>query len=266
MIDRYLDRIGFSGPVRRDAETLAALQLATMMTVPFENLDVFAGLRPSTLPDWSVPKVVERRRGGWCFEINGAFGAVLTEMGFDVAYHSARVHSAGAWGPALDHLCLVVNAGGERWLVDAGFGDSAVTPVALDARERQERRPRDVRIVDVLEGWVYQERTGDDAWENQYLIDPVPRPLAAFQGRSDALATGDGGGHFTAKPFATRALDGEGSRVWLLKDRVEFRRGDGHQPRTSIPVGRGEWGDVLWVWFGLEAPVGVLERVAASTL
>jgi N-hydroxyarylamine O-acetyltransferase len=232
-----------------------------MTTVAFENLDVVAGVAPPTTTDWSIPKIVDRRRGGWCYEINSTFGALVEEIGFEVAYHSARVHDPATHetGPPLDHLCLVVTVEGRRHLVDAGFGDSSVSPVALDDPGDQNRLPCRARVEHRPEGWAYLEWMHGDHWELQYLIDPEPVELSVFQRRSDQLSAGAGSGHFTEKPFATRALDHRGDRVWLLRDRLELRRGDGHQGRTATPV--TDWDAVLVEWFGMEAPAAVLDRM-----
>lgn len=235
-----------------------------MTSVAFENLDVVARTPVRTTIDWSIPKVVDRGRGGWCFEINGAFAALLETLGYEVARHSARVFHppTGGLGPALDHLCLIVTLDGERWLVDAGFGDSSVTPVRLDTPEPQDRRPRRAKIErSTAGGWRYSEWMHWDDWELQYEIDPQPTELGDFQSRSDELASGADGGHFTEKPFATRALNDQGDRVWLLRDRIKIRRGDGHQMPEERSVPPGRWADVLAEWFGMAAPSAILETL-----
>lgn len=256
-VDRYLARIGYDGPTSVDPDTLAALQTAHMVAVPFENLHVVAGHPMSTALEWSWPKIVERRHGGWCFELNGAFGALLQRLGFDVGRHSARVWdpATGALGPDLDHLCLVVHVDGERWLVDVGFGDSALTPVRLDTDVVQPRVPRDVRIERRGHRVRYLEDVQGE-WVLQYELGLDAQPLAAFQPRSDALAAGAGSGYFSAKPFATRALDAAGSRVWLLRDRLKVA--DGRARRlTETPVPDDEWDAALATWFSMERPPAV---------
>src|SRR6516225_7933206 len=91
-IDDYLDRIGVAPPLRPDHSTLAMLQQAHLDTVPFENLSIHLG-EPITLTvDALVDKIVRRRRGGFCYELNGAFGALLTSLGFQVTLMAARVY------------------------------------------------------------------------------------------------------------------------------------------------------------------------------
>lgn len=254
-VDRYLARIGYTGDPIPTASVLAALQLAHMIAVPFENLDVVARRPVSTEVAWSYPKVVDAGRGGWCFELNGSFGALLEALGFRVAYHSARVWDAAAkeLGPELDHLCLLVEAAGDRWLVDVGFGDSALTPLRFDTGDVQERRPRRCRLDRTGDEVEYLEWMPSNDWELQYTVDLAPRTLGDFQARSDALASGAGGGYFTEKPFATRALSGDGSRVWLLKDRLKRAEGSRHE-QVETPVDESAWDVMLREWFGMSRP------------
>jgi N-hydroxyarylamine O-acetyltransferase len=255
-VERYLNRIGHHGPTEPTAETLAALQLAHMIAVPFENLHVVHGTQMRTDLGWSYPKIVEHGRGGWCFELNGAFGALLEALGFPVTYLSARVWDPQhkELGPPLDHLCLLVTASDERWLVDVGFGDSAVTPVRFDTDDEQDRRPRRCRVERVGDLVHYLEWMPWGDWEIQYGIDLTPRTLAEFQPRSDALAAGAGDGYFSSKRFATRALDDRGGRVWLLKDRLKQVAGGASHP-TEVPVAPNDWEPTLQRWFGMSLPL-----------
>ncbi|UCH26235.1 MAG: arylamine N-acetyltransferase, partial [Trueperaceae bacterium] len=130
-VKHYLERIGYRGPVDVSARTLASLQRAHLHTVPFENLDVCLGreivLEPAALYD----KIVVRRRGGFCYELNGLFAWLLTELGFEVTLLSARVFGERGLGPEFDHLTLRVDLS-EPWLVDVGFGDGFDETLQID--------------------------------------------------------------------------------------------------------------------------------------
>jgi len=83
-VGAYLNRIGFDGAPRQRADTLRALHAAHLETVPFENLDIHLG-RPIVLDEAAFfDKIVRRGRGGFCFELNGLFAALLRALGFDV--------------------------------------------------------------------------------------------------------------------------------------------------------------------------------------
>src|SRR5215204_5389972 len=142
----YLERINYSGPLEPTAETLRRLQLAHLLAVPFENLSIRAG-EPIVLDDEALfEKVVGRRRGGFCYELNGLFAALLRALGFQVTLLSAGVARAdGTFGPDFDHMALLVTLE-DRWLADVGFGDSFRDPLRLDERGEQPEGPRAFRI------------------------------------------------------------------------------------------------------------------------
>lgn len=172
--DAYLERIGYQGPVTPSAETLRQLQLAHLLAVPFENLSIHLG-EPIVLDDELLfDKIVVRRRGGFCYELNGLFAALLRALGFDVALLSAAVKKPGeGYGPAFDHMVLMVTLA-ERWLVDVGFGDSFNEPLLLDERGEQVQRDRAYRLA--LEGgrFVLWQRGRELAWKPQYRFDLTP--------------------------------------------------------------------------------------------
>src|SRR5688500_12747402 len=131
-IDAYLERINYRGPLEPTAETLRGLQVAHLLAVPFENLSIHAG-EPIVLDDEALfDKVVARRRGGFCYELNGLFAALLRALGFEVEMLAAAVaRSTGEFGRDFDHMTLLVNLK-QRWIADVGFGDSFIEPLLLD--------------------------------------------------------------------------------------------------------------------------------------
>jgi N-hydroxyarylamine O-acetyltransferase len=146
-VDAYLARIGYRGPRDAAAATLRALHRAHMECVPFENLDIHAG-RPIVLDEGALfDKIVRRRRGGFCYELNGLFSALLRGLGFPTTRLSAGVLDAeGEFGPDFDHMILLVELE-ERWLADVGFGDSFCEPLRLDVRDHQVRDGRVYRVT-----------------------------------------------------------------------------------------------------------------------
>lgn len=131
-LDRYFARTGYRGPREATLGTLRGLHRAHLLTIPYENLDIHLG-RPLTLdPDSTFTKLVDERRGGWCFEMNGVFGRVLETLGFDVRYLSAAVGRATrGWRAQGNHLVLLVRLD-RPWLADVGFGDGFLTPLPLE--------------------------------------------------------------------------------------------------------------------------------------
>jgi N-hydroxyarylamine O-acetyltransferase len=136
-VPSYLARINYSGSIARDVQTLRALHRAHLLTVPFENLDIAAGRKIVLDEEAILRKVIEQRRGGFCYELNGAFAALLQALEFRVTLLSARVSGdQGKESPEFDHLTLRVDLD-EPWLVDVGFGESFLEPLRMDLRTAQ---------------------------------------------------------------------------------------------------------------------------------
>ena len=178
----YLTRLRYSKSVKPDAETLHGLQLAHLLNVPFENLDI--GLkRPIQLSEEALwEKIIVRKRGGFCYELNGLFAWLLKQIGFDVTYLNARVFNReGKLGIGFDHLALLVKLPHEstRWLADVGFGDSFTTPLSFEERDERAQGVRAYRLEQTPEGYVTWQKNYDGAWERQYFFDLQPRSFPA---------------------------------------------------------------------------------------
>ena len=184
-ITAYLDRIGVTDPagaLKPDVDTLNMLHRAHVLAVPFENLSVH-------LPDEEislelaalVDKIVTRRRGGFCYELNGLFAALLESIGFGVERMAARTYSAelGAFtNNPLDHLALrVTDTAGDVWLADVGFGKHSERPLRYAERGEQRDPFGTLRIKETTDGLL--DVLLDDA--PQYRIDPRALALADFE-------------------------------------------------------------------------------------
>jgi N-hydroxyarylamine O-acetyltransferase len=128
----YFNRIGFTGPARPDLATLKAVQRAHALGISYENLDVQLGRPLTTDPAAAFDKIVRRRRGGWCYEMNGVLGAALDAIGFKVTRLAGGVMRSLRGDDALgNHLVLLVDLEGEHWIADVGFGDGPREPYPL---------------------------------------------------------------------------------------------------------------------------------------
>ncbi len=185
----YLQRISYQGSLAPTPATLRDLHIAHMRTVPFENLDIQMG-RPITLAeDRFFNKIVTHRRGGWCFELNGFFAALLRELGFRVAFLSARERSDdGEFGPDFDHLTLLVQLD-QPWIADVGWGDFCDEPLRLDDTIEQTRDGRTFRFSRESEYWRYWVREKGSKWKLEYIFTLEPRRLQDFADRCDYLQT-----------------------------------------------------------------------------
>ena len=173
-IETYLSRIGYGGPFVATHEVLRGLQAAHLLSVPFENLDIVPLHRPIRLDEASLwEKLVIQRRGGFCYELNGLFGGLLTAAGFDVTYLDARVFRRdGSLGIDFDHLALLVRLPGDAttWLADVGFGDFSLEPLPLQEGESAQGL-RAYRLESTSDGFVTWQRQYNGTWERQYFFD-----------------------------------------------------------------------------------------------
>jgi N-hydroxyarylamine O-acetyltransferase len=223
-VQAYLDRIGYAGSTAPDLATLAALQRAHMLSVPFENLDIHLGRRLVLDPVANHEKIVGRGRGGWCFELNGLFGWLLEQIGFDVTLLGARVNTGEERGSDLAHLLLRVDLA-EPYIADVGFGEGAFEPVPL---------------AGISDG-VIAHQDG-----HRVVFTQQPRSIDEFQPMCDHLQT-SADSVFVRSRFAVLALpDG---RIKLRGDELIEQHGDA--VTTRVLGCDDEWRAVLRDRFGV---------------
>ena len=174
-VSAYLDRIGARRPDRPDQQGLHDLHQRHLRTVPFENLSIHLGQEIVLEPAALVDKLVLARRGGFCYEVNGALAALLTALGYPVTLLGARVYEDSGFGPPFDHLALRVDAP-DPWLVDVGFGRHSEFPLRLDLRGDQQDPGGVFRIAEAPDGDLDVLRDG----EPQYRLERRPRSLSDF--------------------------------------------------------------------------------------
>lgn len=174
----YLDRIGAQRPGVLDEAALHALHRAHLMTVPFENLSIHLNEPISLAADDLVSKIVTRRRGGFCYELNGAFALLLEALGAQVVRVAARVYGDSTLGPPFDHLALVVRlpGGNLRWLADVGFGSHSTYPLRFDHRQEQADPAGRFSLADTSAGDVEVLKDG----QPQYRMELRERSLTDF--------------------------------------------------------------------------------------
>jgi len=246
-VDRYLKRIGLSARPDATLEGLTQLQRAHLSTVPFENLDVYDQVPVRTDLDHSIDKIVNRRRGGWCFEVNGAFSALLDALGFEVALLGAAVLLEGP-SVVIGHLTLDVTVDGSAYLVDVGFGDSFASPLELNRAGPQDGLVASFELINSTQGLTLTRHDADGVPEPQYRFKRTVRTLADFEPASERLRS-DTELHWSTKPFATRLVEGGPDRITLLRARLKHTTPDGE---TETPVAPDDWNALLLEQFGIE--------------
>ncbi len=231
-IDAYFRRLNYTGPRTPDATTLAAVHLAHLRAVPFENLDIGRGVPIVLDLDALYAKLVERGRGGFCYELNGVFSKLLWAMGYEVTLLSARVFSAGQPGPEFDHLTLRVAGGAlaEPYLADVGFGQSFLRPLRLAPEVEQCDDAGNYRLVQRGDEWELQEQGAGEAWTPDYAFTLTPRAFSDYAAMCHYQQTAPES-HFTQGRVCTQATP-EG-RVTLTGDKLIVTR---HGQREERPV------------------------------
>jgi N-hydroxyarylamine O-acetyltransferase len=243
----YFDRIGHQGPSPPSLGTLQALHRAHLTAVPFENLDIALG-RPVVCEEATIlGKIVTRRRGGFCYELNGAFAALLRELGFRVTLLSARVpRDDGSEGPQFDHLALRVDLD-EPWLADVGFGDSFLEPLRLHMGMEQSQGRRTFRIVDQHNSLHVEVAEPGASWTREYSFSLIPRQLGDFADMCRYHQTSPES-PFTRKRVCSRATsDG---RITLTERRLIVTR-EGKQ-EESLLASEQDWQAALKKYFQIE--------------
>jgi N-hydroxyarylamine O-acetyltransferase len=202
----YLRRIEAAPPAALDAAALARLHHAHLLSVPFENLSIHLGEPISLAEDDLADKIIARRRGGFCYELNGAFALLLRALGATVGHLAARVYSDGQLSPPFDHLALAVRLpdGSGPWLADVGFGAHSSYPLRYDGRDRQDDPGGWFLLADAPDGDVDVAKDGDP----QYRIERRERALADFVPTCWWQQTSPDS-HFTRSTICSR-LTGEG--------------------------------------------------------
>lgn len=190
-LDAFCRRIGYSGPIGADLVTLSGLQRAFVLSVPFENIDIRIG-RPLRLEvGWLFEKIVSERRGGFCFELNGLFGAVLEQLGFGVTRLgvSLRNRETGSWTSPFAHLALRVELD-EPFLVDVGLDDPARAPLRIQDEGEQSDGWARYRISREEEGsWLLALGEPGAPLEARYRFDGQERRLEDFAQTCERLQT-----------------------------------------------------------------------------
>lgn len=187
-LNAYFERIGFSGSIAPTLATLEALTALQPGAIPFENLDSLMGV-PVALDQASLNrKLLQGRRGGYCFEQNLLLCRVLEELGFVVHAHAARVLWGGRDGPP-SHMALSVDIGATNYLVDVGFGGLTLTaPLKLRSTADQETPHNTFRIVPQDDAFRVEVKIGE-GWRPAYSFTLEEPDMARLEAMNAAVTS-----------------------------------------------------------------------------
>jgi len=244
-LDGYFGRIGHEGSRAPTLETLRAVHLRHALTIPFENLDPLLR-RPVRLDLVSLQqKLVRDRRGGYCFEHNLLFKAVLDALGFQVTGLAARVLWNLPDGVTLPrtHMLMRVAIDGQDYIADVGFGGQTLTgPIRLVTDIEQATPHEPFRLLATDGGFLMQVQLAG-AWKSLHRFDLQPQLLPDYElanwyvsthpqsrfvnnltvampaaGRRYALFNGEFAVHHLGGPSEQRRLSGARETRQVLRD------------------------------------------------
>lgn len=248
-LDAYFSRIGYDGPRTPTLDTLKAIHYAQAVSIPFENLDVLAK-RPIHLDLASLQKkLVTDRRGGYCFEVNALFAAVLKELGFDVTTLIGRVRwmAPEEVDTARSHMLMRVELPEGPFLADVGFGGLTMTgPIRFETGAEQETPHEPRRLLEHEDGLELQAKIGD-GWVSIYRFTPEPHRRTDYEVASWYTSTHPSS-IFVQFLIAGRPQEGK----WLSLFNREFKiRGLDGKAETRVLDSADEIADVLDRYFGI---------------
>jgi N-hydroxyarylamine O-acetyltransferase len=266
-IDAYFERIGFSGSIAPALTTLEQLHALHPAAIAFENLDLLIGA-PVRLELRNLEqKLLFERRGGYCFEQNLLFKAMLEDLGFAVTGLAARVHWGHPEGEERprSHMALKVEINGSDYLADVGFGSATLTaPLRLRADAEQQTPHETYRLVGGEPDWLLQIRIGDE-WRSVYSFDLTEHGLEDYVGLNDNLQADPG---FRDNVVAARAE--KDRRLTLRNHEIRIHPAAGGETERRTLAGVAEVKEALAGIFGINLPAGekldpALERDLPTT-
>ncbi|WKZ69713.1 MAG: arylamine N-acetyltransferase [Melioribacteraceae bacterium] len=180
-LDKYLERINFRNKICNNLDTLSALQKSHLLNIPFENLDIHHKIPISINLEYFYNKIVENKRGGFCYELNGLFNELLKSLGFKTHLVSARVfNTQEKYGDEFDHLAIIVKIDNDNWIVDVGFGEFAFSPLKIITGIEQKDERGIFRIISFNKDYLAVQKKSSDGWKNEYLFSLRPRNISEF--------------------------------------------------------------------------------------
>jgi N-hydroxyarylamine O-acetyltransferase len=251
-VEKYLERISFHEEVQTNLSTLADLHRQHILTIPFENLDIHYGRKIALDLDRIEQKVIANSRGGFCYELNGLFGALLSQLGFDVRILSARVIGKEKIGREFDHLILLVGLE-QDWLVDVGFGENFIEPIQM-AVGKEQRDPTGFFRITRYDSTYHRLESNIDGsgYSPKYLFSLADRQIEDFSEmceyhQNSPLSS------FTQERVCTLAT--VNGRV-TLRDHALIETINGHKSVTRV-AGEPEFTRILKDRFGIEILNGI---------
>ena len=230
-IQAYLKRINVTGDITPNLENLSILQKNHLISIPFENLDIHNKVPINLNLNQIFEKIIRQNRGGFCYELNGLFHQLLVSLGFESTIISARVFNAQkGYGPAFDHLALIVKIEQTNYLVDVGFGEFTFSPLKIELESIQ-AAPRGNFVINQHNNTHLRvSKVTDDTSTPEYIFSTKARQFTDFTEMCQYQQSSPDS-HFTQKKLITRPT--ENGRITLTNTILKISKGN---TPVSIPT------------------------------
>jgi N-hydroxyarylamine O-acetyltransferase len=204
LVNEYLERVDFDRAVSPDLDTLVALHRAHLLSIPYENLEIQLG-RENSLSDRAFAnKLIRERRGGWCYEMNGLFSAVLREIGFSVSRVGGAVARDLQGDESIgNHMVVLVDLD-RRYVADVGLSDGPLEPFPLEQRCWKERG-LEFRLEKLNDGW-WRFHNHEHGLAPRFDFTEEPRMLDWYQAKCTELQSVDHSPFVGLATFVFRGL------------------------------------------------------------
>jgi len=219
--EKYLQRINYSGNLEPNLNTLKKLQRHHLLNVPFENLDIHNGIPIELSIEKIFDKVVNKNRGGFCYELNGLFFELLNAIGFDVKMVSASVFDKDkGYGKEYDHLAIIAKIDNVEYLTDVGFGEFTFEPLKLQLGNIQKDARGDYKIDRYENGYLSVSKIENKGPMPEYIFKNEKKNLKEFEEMCIYHQTSPDS-HFTGKRLIT--LPTENGRITISGNILKIR-------------------------------------------
>lgn len=245
---KYLQRIHFSGDLTPSLQLLQQLQKQHLLHIPFENLSIHYQQNIELDINQIYQKVVVNHRGGFCYELNGLFYALLQQLGFEVKRISARVFSKEkGYGQEFDHLAVVARIDGIDYLTDVGFGEFTFAPlqITLDIPQKDNRGTFKIEKHD--ETYLQASQLVEGEWQPQYIFTLLPREYQDYTDMCHYHQTSPLS-HFTQNRLCSLAT--EEGRITVSGNDLKIKT---KQETQKLPLkNEQEFEQILWEFFQIK--------------
>ena len=247
-IKQYLERIEYNDAISPTVEVLSTLQQQHLLHVPFENLDIHNNIKIDL--NNLFDKIVTRKRGGFCYELNGLFYQLLKEIGFTVIMISARVYDGKKdFSPEFDHMALIVTINNEDYLVDVGFGEFSLHPLKITMDE-ETNDPRGIFKIHTFDEHytAVKKKNAEQQFIPEYIFSMKERQMEEFYDRCNYHQT-NSASHFMQKRICS--LPTQNGRITLTGNLLKIT--DNGSIKEQVLHNEQEVQQTLWHYFRIKS-------------